>query len=240
MTTTELFRCMFPDSRIAEQFACREKKTAYLCVFGIAEYIKTLILKDILSDSEYYVVRFDESLNKKSQSKQMDFHLRYWVGNQVTTDTRYIGSQFMGHGTAEDMIIHFNEGIKDLNTVRNKLIHISMDGPNVNWKFFYLFYQQFMKDHGCSMVNIGSYGLNIVHNVFKTGAQATEWNISSLLSSLYYLLFKDSPARREDFVNVTGVKEYPPEYSSPLHPTIKKAGILGEYFSPLTRLSRGY
>ena len=32
--TSKLFQAMFPDSRIASQFACGEKKCAYLSVLG--------------------------------------------------------------------------------------------------------------------------------------------------------------------------------------------------------------
>ena len=58
------------------------------------------------------------------------------------------------------------------------------------------------------MINIGSFGLHIVHTSFKTGATAAEWKVEALLSSLYYL-FKDSPARREDFSKVSGSTRLP-------------------------------
>ena len=49
------------------------------------------------------------------------------------------------------------------------------------------------------LINTGCCGLHTVHSSFPAGATATGWEISSFLSSLYYL-FKDSPARREDFM----------------------------------------
>ena len=36
--TSQLFSAMFPDSQIAWQFACGERKAAYCCVFGLAEH----------------------------------------------------------------------------------------------------------------------------------------------------------------------------------------------------------
>ena len=86
--TSQLFSAMFPDSQIARQFACGERKAAYCCVFGLAEHFKKL-----LPDS---VVLFDESLNKKMQEKQMNAHVRFWNDqtNQVTT--RYFNSEFLG------------------------------------------------------------------------------------------------------------------------------------------------
>ena len=35
-STSHIFKTMFPDSQIASKFTCGERKTAYLCVFGIA------------------------------------------------------------------------------------------------------------------------------------------------------------------------------------------------------------
>jgi hypothetical protein len=52
------------------------------------------------------------------------------------------------------------------------------------------------------LINIGSCGLHVIHNSFKTGAAASGWDISSVLRSLYYL-FKDAPARREDYAKIT-------------------------------------
>ena len=195
---SELFKTMFPDSKIAEKFTCGERKTAYFTVFGIAEYLRSLIINDIKS---YFVIMFDESLNKKSQSNQMDFHVRYWKGDKVIT--HYLGSVFMGHGKASDLLEHFNKGMQDLQPVIRNMVQISMDGPSVNWKFFDIVKKQLADEHGVILINIGSCGLHIMHSAFKTGAQSTKWEISSFLSSLYYL-FKDSPARREDFQKITG------------------------------------
>lgn len=63
-----LFCKMFPDSSIAAQFMCGEKKSAYLTVFGLAPHFRTLLKQKI--DSKF-VLLFDESLNKKNQKKQM-------------------------------------------------------------------------------------------------------------------------------------------------------------------------
>lgn len=51
------------------------------------------------------MVMFDESLNKTTKTKQLDIHLCYWSGDHVAS--RYLGSQFMGHTKAEDLLKHF-------------------------------------------------------------------------------------------------------------------------------------
>ena len=66
-----------------------------------------------------------------------------------------------------------------------------------------------MKDEcGMGLLNIGSCGIHVIHGAFQTGARETGWGIDNLLSSPYYL-FKDTSARRDDYVDVTGCKEFP-------------------------------
>ena len=199
----KIFRVMFPDSQIAAKFTCGSRKTSYICVFGLAEHFKEMLMKSVKG---YFTILFDESLNKKSQSKQMDIHVRFWEGNKVIT--RYFGSQFLGHATANDMVKHFEESVVNSGLLVSNLAQISMDGPSVNWKFFADMKKKLSDDYECMLINIGSCGLHIVHNSFKTGATATEWKVEALLSSLYYL-FKDSPARREDFFKVSGGARLP-------------------------------
>lgn len=194
---SNIFRAMFPDSKIAEGFKLGERKTSYLTVYGIGEFLKNLLLQQI---NGKYTVLFDESLNKKAQKKQMDIHVRFWVDNIVKT--RYLTSVFLGHGCATDMVEHFMNGIKDLTNHKN-MIQISMDGPSVNWKFFDLMKKEIQKDYDVSLINVGSCGLHVVNNAFKAGATSTSWGITDFLSSLYYL-FKDSPARREDYFKHSG------------------------------------
>ena len=64
---------MFPDSEIARRFSCGGEKTAYLTVFGLAEYFKRSLL-----DKGDYCVLFDESLNNmvnKDEMKALDSDL---------------------------------------------------------------------------------------------------------------------------------------------------------------------
>lgn len=89
-----LFEKMFPDSAIAKKFTCGEKKTSYLCVFGIAPFLRGQLIEAVTSADQPFVILFDESLNHKSQEKQMDVHVRYWSDGMV--QTRYLTSQFLG------------------------------------------------------------------------------------------------------------------------------------------------
>ena len=82
-------------------------------------------------------------------------------------------------------------------------MQVSMDRRSVNWKFYGELKKKVNNDFGTTLINIGSCGLHVVHNSFKRGMDATGWQESSFLSSLYYL-FKDAPARGEDIVTISG------------------------------------
>ncbi|XP_045207486.1 uncharacterized protein LOC123559592 [Mercenaria mercenaria] len=188
----KLFRTMFPDSTIASQFKCGERKAAYLTVFGLGEHFMSLLKNRVNGP---YVIIFDESLNKKMQEKQMDLFVRFWDDELKKIETRYYSSQFLGHATSDDMVEHFTKAMSDHKLNMGNLLQIGMDRPNVNWKFLDIMKQKIRADYGSDLINIGSCGVHTVHNIFKAGFSATGWRIGDLLSSLYYL-FKDSCTKR--------------------------------------------
>lgn len=194
---------MFPDSDIASRFACSETKSSYLTTFGIAPYFADILRSKVKSDLDY-VLLFDESMNKKNGKKQMDWHIRFWDNNMVKT--RYYTSQFVGHCKATDMVNCFHDVIAGLK--RSNLIQLSMDGPSVNWKFFNMIQEETKEEFKHSLLNVGSCGLHTVHGAFKTGAEKSKIDTEKILSGLFYL-FHETPARREDFANITKTELLP-------------------------------
>ena len=83
------------------------------------------------------------------------------------------------------------------------MLQISMDGPNVNWKFYECVQRRLQNDVNKALLNTGSCGLHILHGAFKHGVEASGWNVDDFLKSLHWLL-KDSPARREDYGKCVG------------------------------------
>ena len=83
-----------------------------------------------------------------------------------------------------------------------------MDGPNVNWKFLELLVESRIEAEIPSLINIGSCGIHVIHGAFKTGAKASGWGVSKILKALARL-FLDSPARRADYVEMTGSSLFP-------------------------------
>jgi hypothetical protein len=129
-----LFKRMFPDSKIAAKFQCGETKCAYLVKFGIAPRFQILLCEKLRQEETDFVLLFDESMNKMTQNKQIDFHVRFWHSGEV--HSRYYTSEFMGHATAEDMVVVFDKSTSanlNLNQHlnRKRMLQLSMDGPNV-------------------------------------------------------------------------------------------------------------
>ena len=110
--------------------------------------------------------------------------------------TCYYGSKFMGHATADEMMEHFDSCTEGVD--KNKLIQISMDRPNVNWKFHREMQSKLTNETGKSLIMVGSCGLHIMYGAFKDESDAWTWPIQKLLVSLYRL-FKDTPASFHKF-----------------------------------------
>ena len=200
----DVFRAMFPDSAIAQKMNCGPTKLSYLICFGIAPYFKQQLLKE-LKEPQCYVISFDESLNTELHEEQMDFLVRYFHKDKVTC--RYITSGFLGQTRAEDLKMKFEEGIIELE--KKKMLQISMDGPNVNWKLYdSIVEKRSENDDYPGLIDIGSCNLHIVHGAFRTGVQKTKWGIDGILQALYNL-FPYSPAKREDYQKLTGLKVFP-------------------------------
>ena len=103
---------MFPDDPTAKSFQCGERKAAYLTVFGLAPHFTSLLAQKAKSHESGFVLLFDESLNNMTKNKQMDLHKRFWEHDEVAT--RYLDSQFMGHGTADHLLETFNKSMTEL------------------------------------------------------------------------------------------------------------------------------
>ena len=65
----------------------------------------------------------------------------------------------MGHATAADMLTHYKSGMALLN--HSSLVQISVDGPNVNWKFHHNLFQEREGEELPGLQNIFSSSSNI-------------------------------------------------------------------------------
>ena len=90
----DLFKSMFPNSEIAKTFKLSRTKCGYLINYGLALFFRDVLLKSI-NASPYFMISYDESMNKILQDEQMDLQARYWDDNERQVRTRYFDSKFL-------------------------------------------------------------------------------------------------------------------------------------------------
>ena len=83
-----------------------------------------------------------------------------------------------------------------------------MDGPNVNLKLL-----QKVKDSRdelghSKLIDFGTCNLHNDHGAIKACSEESDWNMKMFLKSCHKIL-KDSPARRDDFIGISGCTKYP-------------------------------
>ena len=107
----------------------------------------------------------------------------------------------MGHGATDNIMDDFKKVHGKLDIVHN-LVQLSMDGPNVNWTFDEVLesYRKIEDPNAPSLLNTGSCDLHILHGAHKTGHEKTDWEVEKT-SKAAYSIFKQSPARRADFLS---------------------------------------
>ena len=83
-------------------------------------------------------------------------------------EMRYFGSAFLGYTIAADLKRNFDEATKDLD--KRKMIQVSMDGSNVNWKLLSSIVDEPQSnDDYPELLDIGSCSLHVIHGAFRQG-----------------------------------------------------------------------
>ena len=180
-----LFQSMFPGSQIAQKVRLEPNKRKYMVNHGITTYMKD-ILRDDVRKFDLYVVSFDESTNDITQICEMDICQRFWNYETSKVEDRYWDSEFLGHTT------HGENGSVIDGRTKCELLQKVKDS----------------KDDHSKLIDFGTCNLHTVHGVFKAGSEESGWNMKKLPKSCHKIL-KDSPARRDDFISITGCTKYP-------------------------------
>jgi hypothetical protein len=109
----DLFRQMFPDFSIVQQFSMERDKVSYYVAFGLSPFFKTGLLAQLAS-YEQFVICFDESLNQVIQKEQVDFFLRFWDTLSQEVSTLFLQSSFIERTRAEDLLEEFERCVGQL------------------------------------------------------------------------------------------------------------------------------
>ena len=101
-----------------------------------------------------------------------------------------------GKAVANDVLKIFKDCVNGMD--EDKLLQVSVDGPNLNTSFLTCFSEERMDRELIHLASFGSCGLHTIQKSFKHGESATGWNLKKLLSSMFKI-FHESPSRRADY-----------------------------------------
>ena len=182
-TDADRFRKMFPDSMIAKCYQQSATKVKYAIQYGIAPYVKEKLIYDVRNKP--FTFKFDETTNREVK-KQYDGYLQYWSGTHNEIINAYCGSLFVGHCNSDQLVEHFNEFVENLSLDCKFLLHIGMDGPNVNLSFEQKLMLQLEELYGTSMLKLGSCSLHPVHTAFRKGILELSFNLDSFFHDIHF------------------------------------------------------
>lgn len=190
----DILRLMFPNEPIATHMSLARTKVGYTIVHGIAPFLEEHLRGEVCQ-SQCFSISFDEALNSISQRGQMDLYVRFWLANKVVA--RYFSSSFLGHATAVNLHDALQNAVGRLNT--DNMIQIGMDGPNVNIATLKLVNESRKQKEQPKLLDIGTCSLHVLDGALRAADAAAGMKLMTFLRSIW-LLFKDVPARRADYI----------------------------------------
>ena len=131
---SERFKRMFPGSKVAAKYAQHADKLRYVIVYGLAPYVKELMLKD--AKDTFFTYNLYETTTSQVK-KQYDGYITYFSKQFEQIVTVYCGSLFISHCSHKDLVQHlyvqhFYVFLESLQLSTVWLVNIRMDGPSVN------------------------------------------------------------------------------------------------------------
>ena len=160
---SERFCAMFPYLMIVKSFSMVDTKSQYVIKFGIADYLTKTLIFDV--NRVPFLFLFDESTNNQIK-KQYDGYVSYWSPRYDQVVSAYASSLFVGHCNADDLVEHYNNFVDKLELKSDYLLHLGMDGPNVNLSFENNL-ESTLESINTSFLRIGTCSLHPTHTALK-------------------------------------------------------------------------
>ena len=133
----------------------------------------------------------------------------YWDNDTDRVCTRYMGSEFMGRSTADDVLETFQNGISEVD--ESKVMQVSSNGPKFNLAFLKKYASVREEKELAPLKDLGTCGLHALHGSIKAGAKASEWELQKLLKAMWQFIL-DAPARRAMYENISESTDYPAKF----------------------------
>ena len=142
--------------------------------------------------------------------KNYDGYVSFWSPRYDQVVFAYAGSFFVGHCNADDLVEHYNHFVDKLELESDYLLHLGMDGPNVNLSFENKL-ESNLESINTSFLRIGTCSLHLTHTVFRkdikslysntiniSGEKESAFDLDDFFNDLHFF-FKLSSARLEDY-----------------------------------------
>ena len=135
-------------------------------------------------------------------------YIQYWSRRYEQVSTSYCGSLFVGHCSSDDLVEHFSQFKKDIQLNTSYLLHLGMEGPNVNKSF----QEKLSESINDEFLDLGTCPLHTVHNSFKKGVAVIDFDFDEFAVDIHQF-FKLSSARREDYRSMEEITEVLAKYA---------------------------
>lgn len=191
----DLFKKMFPDSKIAANYRMSYTKCQYIVEYALKPFILKLLREDF--ENVPFTFKFDETTTVQVK-KQFDGYIQYYSEKFQRIVNHFCGSLFLGHCTAQQMLDHFFQFGEKLKWNLRNLLHLGMDGPYLNKKFQRELEAELKSVHGKSILDISTCPLHPIHNSLEKGLASISFDYDKFARNLH-TFFKRSAARREDY-----------------------------------------
>ena len=123
----------------------------------------------------------------------------------------YCGSLFVDHCPVEKLVEHFYEFVQKVGLDINYMLHLGVDGLNVNKKF-----QRLLLESSClaniTFLDVSTCSLHIVHNAFRKDVSSLRFNVDQFALDINFF-FKLSAGRRADYQKISEVTDIVAEYA---------------------------
>ena len=123
----------------------------------------------------------------------------------------YCGSLFVDHCPVEKLVEHFYEFVQKVGLDINYMLHLGMDGPNVNKKSQRLLLESSYLEN-TAFLDVGTCPLHIVLNAFRKGVSSLRFNVDQFALNINFF-FKLSAGRRADYQKISEVTDIVAEYA---------------------------
>ena len=201
-------KIMLPDSKIAEQYSQNETKMKYVIHFGLSSYFQVVLKSDL--KGKPFSFKFDETTTSQTK-KKYDGFVQFWSERFNAVIMAYCGSLFVDRCPVEKLVEHFYEFVQKVGLDINYMLHLGMDGPNVNKKFQSLLLESPYLEN-TTFLDIGTCPLHIVHNAFRKGVSSLRFNVDQFALDINFF-FKLSASRRAAYQKISEVTDIVAEHA---------------------------